>query len=442
MKLFSSFLRHFTAATLLLVGAVTEAQQDESTAEFQQRLSESFQGLFDSQTDVTAFWVGVADPLHGDLFWTFQKGNANVTVDDHFDIGSISKTFGGTVALLLSERGQLVLSDTVEQLVPAFAKQFPPFANYTVEEILRMDTLIPEYEPAITEVILANASVRLTIEEQVALVIDDFPGPAGEYSSTNYIALQLILETVTNTTMQQLLQDMILAPLGLVNTAMPPMDGDGVYPDPGSTPYLGGVCFDNTYEKYPNANGGAWNVGDDITDEARGVVQVGIAGSMYSTIGELLEWAKSGTGDVLLSPASVEARHQYDTPLERDSIGYGISQFEYKCCGYENWYGHSGGTLGYSTDAYRNNVLGGASFASGANTCDGNLGLSFLALYTSELISRSSSNSTNTPTTTPTTVPAPTSTEPAPTTMPSSLAPVSRPSLLVATVVGLVAFAV
>lgn len=435
MKPCPSFLRHAIVATLLLA---VNAQQ-ESASEFQQRLYETFLETFAAQNGSTAFWVGVSDPLYGDLFWTFQKGNAtdDVTLDDHFDIGSISKTYGGTVALLLSERSELVLSDTVEQLVPAFAQQFPPFANYTVEQILRMQTLVPDFEPAVTELILANASIRLTLEEQVALVIDEFPGESGRYSSTNYLALQVILETVTNTMMQQLVQDMILTPLGYVNTAMPPLDGDGIFPDPASTPYLGDLCFDDTYAKYPNPSGGAWVVGDDITDEARGIVQVGIAGSMYSTIGELLEWAKSGTGDVLLSPASIEARHQYDTVLEKGSLGYGISQFEYLFEGAENWYGHSGGTLGYYTDAYKNDALGGASFASGANSCSGNLGLEFLLLYTGELTSRAPIF----PTSAPNTALAPTI-APVPTAMPSSSATDSSFSQLVAIVIGLMTFVV
>ena len=399
----------------------SQAQQpEESAADFQQRLSETFQQeIFDNQLGATAMWVGVSDPLYGDLFWTFKTPNSTeaVTLDDYFDIGSISKTFGGTIALLLQEDGELVLSDTVDQLVPALAREFPFLANYTVEELLRMQTLIPDFEPGWTELALADPSIRLSLEEQIALIANEYPGMAGQYSSTNFSVLHLILESITNMSMGQLVQDMILTPLGFVHTVLPPLDGDGVYLDPASVPYLGDSCFAETYSKYPNPSGGAWAVGDDILEPARSIVQTGIAGSMYSNIGELLEWAKTGTGDTLLLPASVEARHQYNSAVAMGAVNYGIAQFQYSpllMLVAPDWYGHSGGTLGYYTDCYRNDVFG-ASFASCVNSCSGDLGLQFLALYEKELASRGDVSTTT----------APASMAPVPTEAPTSLAPVS-----------------
>jgi len=67
------------------------------------------------------------------------------TLMERFDIGSISKTMGGTLMLLLEEEGVLLLSDQVRTLVPDYATQFPQYANHTLEELLRMDTVVPDF---------------------------------------------------------------------------------------------------------------------------------------------------------------------------------------------------------------------------------------------------------------------------------------------------------
>ena len=47
--------------------------------------------------------------------------------------------------LLLVEQGVLGLQATVGELVPDFAAQFPVYANYTVDDLLRMKTIVPDF---------------------------------------------------------------------------------------------------------------------------------------------------------------------------------------------------------------------------------------------------------------------------------------------------------
>jgi CubicO group peptidase (beta-lactamase class C family) len=67
------------------------------------------------------------------------------TLNDIFQISSISKTSLGTAMLLLESRGDLSLNNTVQELVPNFALEFPQYANYTVENLLRMEMLVLDF---------------------------------------------------------------------------------------------------------------------------------------------------------------------------------------------------------------------------------------------------------------------------------------------------------
>lgn len=84
---------------VLLFPAFVVAQ--ETAAELESRLQGLFQASFDDLVEeATAMWIGIYDPLvDQDLFFVF--GNASgpsppmepATMDQHWDIGSITKTF-------------------------------------------------------------------------------------------------------------------------------------------------------------------------------------------------------------------------------------------------------------------------------------------------------------------------------------------------------------
>ena len=140
-----------------LILANAEKMLEESREDFMARIKDAFQAEFDQQVEQSAMWIGIADPYYGDMYFLLENdelvnraNNADdyykpATMEQHFDIGSISKTFGGTSVLLMVERGDLALSDTISELIPDFAAQFPEYADYTVEELLRMKTTVPDF---------------------------------------------------------------------------------------------------------------------------------------------------------------------------------------------------------------------------------------------------------------------------------------------------------
>ena len=457
---------------LAIVVAPTNAEKmlEESREDFMARVKDEIQVVFDEQTQTSAMWVGLSDPYYGDMLFLFENdelinraNNADdyyvpAAMEQNFDIGSISKTFGGTAAILLAERGDLALSDTVSDLVPDFAAQFPEYADYTVEELLRMKTIVPDFlndeegtfsslcrvllrifnyvwnachasswlgyilllemfcsfclskclnhdspDPLFYFLIYTSKGIlndfalditkRYSTEDVVAYAMQKYPAELGTYSTTNFVVLDFILETVTGQSIQDVVKELILDPLGMESTVLPDRFSEGTHPDPSSTPYAGPACR-GEFVRYGFPNLALYQ---DMSEIAKGVVMAGTGGAINSNITDLLTWAKSGTGDSLLSAEMVELRHQYDNTLTA-GVTYGIAQYVYPSeylddpiyglTYLKGWYGHSGDAFGFGAHAYRNDELN-ASVATAVNTCSySDVQLGAIKIFTEELQKR------------------------------------------------------
>jgi D-alanyl-D-alanine carboxypeptidase len=303
----------------------------------------------------------------------------NACMNDHFDIRSISKTFGGTVHLLLIEEGLFSLEDTV----PDFVKQFPVIGNFTVRELLAMKTLIEDFpqDPEFSGILAENTTARYAIPEIVGFAIrnglinaSDDPN-AGYYSSTNFLILEFIAESVTGKS---------LMPLQLLNTSLPLRNSSGIQPAPEALSYSSDVC------DLVSALG--FTTESEITGLTRSFVEFGSGGGMYSTITDLLQWARSGTGDSLLSESTIEQRHNYASNLS--GALYGLAQFEWspatieEIAGFDGWYGHNGQVFAFDAYAFKNKD-DTAAFVGVSNTCNYfDAMLQAWAIYIAELDSR------------------------------------------------------
>lgn len=126
----------------------------ETADEYHTRLGNLLNDAFVNQNQSTAWWVGFSHPTHGDHYWVY--GNSSDTdetfppdtpasIDDHFYIGSISKTFGATVNLQLIEQGLFGLNQTLDSIIPDFVEEFPQYLNYTPADLMGMQTLVPDF---------------------------------------------------------------------------------------------------------------------------------------------------------------------------------------------------------------------------------------------------------------------------------------------------------
>jgi CubicO group peptidase (beta-lactamase class C family) len=158
----------------------------------------------------------------GTVVWTGVRGVADtaggdkITPDTVFDIGSVSKQFTATAALLLADAGKLALDDPLTKHLP----EFPKWADtVTITELMHQTSGIPEYEGLLTKQGF-QATDRTTEEQalQALMAVPQLnfkPGSQFGYSDSNYLLLGEIVHRVSGEPLPQFLNAEIFGPLGL-----------------------------------------------------------------------------------------------------------------------------------------------------------------------------------------------------------------------------------
>jgi D-alanyl-D-alanine carboxypeptidase len=285
--------------------------------------------------------VGIWVPGRGS--WTYAAGLADVAtkeparLPDATRIGSVTKTFVGTLVLQLVDEGKLSLDAPIGRWLPTV----PHAGQVTVRELLNMTSGIYEYgdDPGFLQQALAHVAVH----GHVATNDDHWqpyqllafaarhplyfaPGSGFHYSSTNYIILGMLLEKVTGHSLADLLRERIARPLHLTHTLLP--TGPCL-----PAPYLHGYTrlpgYSAVLDMTHNDPSYAWAVGD-----------------MVSTLDDLHVWAQALATGALLSPR-LQAQRLQMTPQSGHT--YGLAILDGFAGLTPGWVGHGGDFAGYAT---------------------------------------------------------------------------------------------
>ena len=313
-----------------------------------------------------ALYVGVWDPEKGSYLTALgeaQPGQA-ATVEDHYRIGSTTKTFTATVILQLIDEGKLSLDDTIGDLLPDLAAAHPEIADITIESLLRMKSGIQDFlnvPDSIVADVAADPSRVWAPEELIdaALELEVEPQDTSGYSTTNNIILQLIAESIEGAPLPELIQTRLLDPLGMTQSSLPIEDPS--LPEPSAAGNLNDACVGELIDD------GAIGIDTDtdLTDWTISYAQGG--GGMTSTLADLGLWADSNSGNTFLSPDLQTARLVADSEIQPgvpEIYGLGIFQVG------DNWYGHSGEAIGWQTLVIHDPDTG-VSVAFASNICNG-----------------------------------------------------------------------
>jgi CubicO group peptidase (beta-lactamase class C family)/surface polysaccharide O-acyltransferase-like enzyme len=249
--------------------------------------------------------VGVLVPgeaeWHGAVGADAVNGLA-VTATDHFDIGSITKTFTGTLVFQLAAEGRIALDAPLPKLT--LVPEFPYDKGITVRQLLTHATGIPNYRD--TPTFAAAPDAIDTPAEALAASLREplhfAPGTSVEYSSSNFLVLGFLLEQVTGQTFDELLRTRVLDPAGLVDLV----------------------------HRAPEPQAPNFSTSGIVTDTAT-----------------LLRWAVALYRDhVVLDADALADMHRIDT-----TTGLGAASYGYCPCTVDpdgtshwRWIGHSGGT--------------------------------------------------------------------------------------------------
>lgn len=285
---------------------------------------------------------------------TFGGGPA-VTPADHVRIGSVTKTWTGTVILQQVQEGRLALADPVS----AFRPDVPGGAAITIADLLDMRSGLYNYSETreLAEAMDADPGRVWQPDELLALAYAHPPyfppGRGYHYSNTNTVLLGLIAEQLDGKPLEQIFRDRLFGPLRLTGTSFPPRTSAAI-PDPHPQGYMYGnnVLTMGSPPALPpdlqaRAQAGTLLPGDRTADNPS---WGWAAGAGISTLADLATWAEALAQGTMLDPAMQETRMRTlrptdpANPPEAPQYGLAIAKFG-------ALYGHTGELPGFNVFA-------------------------------------------------------------------------------------------
>jgi D-alanyl-D-alanine carboxypeptidase len=285
-------------------------------------------------------------------FGTAVRGtNTPIPTDAHFRVGSVTKTWTGTVILQLVQEGKLSLSDPVSK----FVANVPNGDAITIEQLLSMRSGLYNYtrDLAFNQTLDAQPNKVWTTGELLDIAFsqpEDFaPGTAFGYSNTNTVLLGVIIEQLTGMTAADAMEAGLFAPLGLIDTFLPPQN-DTSLPAPAPRGYQWGTNAETATsaalspERQAAAKNGTLQP-IDVTGVSTSWAWT--AGSGISTVKELAAYVQRMVGGGYLNADMQAKRLASCTPVvpsDPNSASYclGLAKFG-------TFYGHTGEISGFNT---------------------------------------------------------------------------------------------
>ena len=213
---------------------------------------------------------GLADPAR----------QVRVTADTLFQAASISKCLTALAALRLVDQGRLTLDEAVNERLQSWkipASEFIQGERVTVRRLLSHQAGITVHGfagyaagqplPTLTEILNGTPPAN-----NAAIRVDTIPGTQPRYSGGGYMVLQLLLTDVTGQPFPDLMQEIVLQPLGLTASSFE-------QPLPVSLEKLAAIGHDKNGQPIPGgahcypemAAAGLWTTPTDLARFALGI---------------------------------------------------------------------------------------------------------------------------------------------------------------------------
>lgn len=139
--------------------------------------------------------------------------------DSLFDLASVSKTFTAATVLRLAELGQVDLDAPVAGILPVGRGRGA--GDITLRMLLLHVSGLPAESFVWRE---PNIPPAERIARVLASPLESRPDELYRYSCVGYIAAGAVIERATGATLPELLDDLVLAPLGLSSVSYGPVD--------------------------------------------------------------------------------------------------------------------------------------------------------------------------------------------------------------------------
>ncbi|TXD84629.1 beta-lactamase family protein [Subsaximicrobium wynnwilliamsii] len=221
-----------------------------------------------------------------------------------FQLASVSKQFTAAAIMLLNERNQIKLTDTVNAYFPDF-----PYADVTIENLLNHTGGLPKYF-WVAEHKWQQEKAPINSEMMALLESSNVqrffkPGRTFDYSNTGYIVLASIVEKVSGTSFSSFLKSNIFEPLEMKHSYVYSFENDSIK--------------ENQLDGYRLYRG--WR-----HLKIRGTVNDAIVGdkNVYTTTEDLFKWTLGLNTGKLLTKASLDLMYSEGETVHGRKIPYGF----------------------------------------------------------------------------------------------------------------------
>ena len=249
--------------------------------------------------------LSVAVAQDGKIVFAQGYGSASladrtpVTPQTAFAIGSVTKEFTCSAALLLAEAGKLSMQDPV-------SKYYPDLTRATDVTLLDLGNHVSGYRDYYPLDYVDREMSRPTMPDYVIheygkLPLDFEPGTRWSYSNTNFTILGRVVEKVSGESFGTFLFQRVFSPLGMAHTTYDPPPGS-----PGRA---------TGYSSF------ALGPADPIAPE--GAEWDNMAGAIWSTPSDLATWDLALAGGKVLAPESYRTLTTARRLADGRSTGYG-----------------------------------------------------------------------------------------------------------------------
>jgi len=258
------------------------------------------------------------------------ENDVRATDQTVYRIGSITKQFTSASIMRLAEQGKLSLDDTLQRFFPAYPVQGNRVAihhllNHT-SGIRSYTSMGPKWARTMRLDVAPDTLVALFSAEP----FDFAPGTQWRYDNSGYFLLGMIVEKASGKPYPQYVQDELFTPLGLTGTR---------------------YCDQRPLIKHraqgymPLPNGQLGNA------DLLSMTQPYAAGSLCSTVGDLVTWTRALSSGKVVSAASYARMTTPDTLNNGRRLNYGFGLNVGALQGHRE-ISHNGGINGFISELH------------------------------------------------------------------------------------------
>ncbi|HVS93792.1 MAG TPA: serine hydrolase domain-containing protein [Mucilaginibacter sp.] len=156
---------------------------------------------------------------HGKAIYqkAFGKANLELNVDltpeNVFELGSMTKQFTAIAVLMLEEQGKLDVKDPISKYIP----DYPRGDKITIHELLTHTSGIKDFTKmkSLQSIAQKDMTPKMMVDFFKNEPLDFSPGEKFEYSNSGYVLLGYIIELVSGETYEQFIKKHIFEKIGM-----------------------------------------------------------------------------------------------------------------------------------------------------------------------------------------------------------------------------------